>query len=374
MKRILLAVCGLSPQVITETLYALLQQGRLPDAVRILTTGEGKALCLANLFGSGDGHFHKFLNDYNLPETAIDFAPRHVHAVAATDGQALADIAGEEENELFLTACMQHAYELTAEPNRAVYFSIAGGRKTMGACLASAANFYGRPQDRVFHVLISPEFESSRDFYYPPRISQEIILYDRAGQPYRKETRYARISLVPMAFVSVRDRLMENNPALPEQPASLMMSLVREEKPELVINLPDATISWKGVQLDMMPARLALYAFFALLKKKSDCRGKGCRSCDDCFLPLSDVLDEQESITSLYRKIMRDKYIDEMSDTGITGLTAENFNMYKSKIHRDLERRFGPYELTQLEITSAGRRPNTSYGISLDRSQIRVII
>lgn len=53
MKRTLLAVCGLSPQVITETLYALFQEGRLPDSVHALTTTEGKARCLSNLFGSG---------------------------------------------------------------------------------------------------------------------------------------------------------------------------------------------------------------------------------------------------------------------------------------------------------------------------------
>ncbi|NLV24760.1 MAG: TIGR02584 family CRISPR-associated protein, partial [Deltaproteobacteria bacterium] len=41
MKTVLLAVCGLSPQVITETLYALHQQGRQVDAVRVLTTRQG---------------------------------------------------------------------------------------------------------------------------------------------------------------------------------------------------------------------------------------------------------------------------------------------------------------------------------------------
>ncbi|RKX57645.1 MAG: TIGR02584 family CRISPR-associated protein, partial [Thermodesulfobacteriota bacterium] len=42
---------------------------------------------------------------------------------------------------------------LTASKDTAVYFLIAGGRKTMSACLAVAAQFYGRPQDRVYHVL-----------------------------------------------------------------------------------------------------------------------------------------------------------------------------------------------------------------------------
>ena len=85
-------------------------------------------------------------------------------------------------------------------------------------------------------------------------------------------------------------------------------------------------------------------------------------------------MDQQDRITELYRKVMHGKYVDEMSDTGITGLTSENFNMYKSKIRKDLERRFGASESKQLEISSIGKRPYTRYGILLDQSQIRVVI
>lgn len=42
MKNILLAVCGLTPQVITETLYALHQDQRKVDAIHVITTRNGK--------------------------------------------------------------------------------------------------------------------------------------------------------------------------------------------------------------------------------------------------------------------------------------------------------------------------------------------
>ncbi|MFB3926224.1 MAG: CRISPR-associated ring nuclease [Syntrophales bacterium] len=42
MKNILLAVVGLSPQVITEILFALHQQDRKVDAIHIITTRKGK--------------------------------------------------------------------------------------------------------------------------------------------------------------------------------------------------------------------------------------------------------------------------------------------------------------------------------------------
>jgi CRISPR-associated protein (TIGR02584 family) len=86
-------------------------------------------------------------------------------------------------------------FALTRDPESAVFFSIAGGRKSMGACLTIAAQLYRRPQDRLYHVLVSPEFESCRDFFYPPPESRPLTLYYRLGQPYSKETRFARVTL-----------------------------------------------------------------------------------------------------------------------------------------------------------------------------------
>jgi len=49
MKNILLAVTGLSPQVITETLYALHQNNRKVDSVHVITTRDGKDLEIASV-------------------------------------------------------------------------------------------------------------------------------------------------------------------------------------------------------------------------------------------------------------------------------------------------------------------------------------
>ena len=83
-----------------------------------------------------------------------------------------------------------------------------------------AAQLYGRPRDRVFHVLVSAEFESNREFYYPARKSVPIELKDKNGQPYVKETRFARVNLVPIPFVSMRDRLSESVLTEPKDPAT----------------------------------------------------------------------------------------------------------------------------------------------------------
>ena len=50
-RKILVAVTGMSPQIVTETLFALVtQQGWLPDEVHVLTTGRGAGKISTALF------------------------------------------------------------------------------------------------------------------------------------------------------------------------------------------------------------------------------------------------------------------------------------------------------------------------------------
>ena len=62
-----------------------------------------------------------------------------------------------------------------------------------------------------------------------------------------------------------------------------------------------------------------------------------------------------------------------MSDTGIINLSSDNFNTYKAKIKGNLLGRFGPYILKDIEIASVGLRPNTRYGILMDKARIEIV-
>jgi hypothetical protein len=73
MKNILLAVVGLSPQVVTETLYALHQQGRPVDAIHLITTRAGKAAILSSLLAPGEGRYFRYLADFGIDLVPIPF-------------------------------------------------------------------------------------------------------------------------------------------------------------------------------------------------------------------------------------------------------------------------------------------------------------
>jgi CRISPR-associated protein (TIGR02584 family) len=373
MKTTLLAVCGLSPQVITETLFALHQHGRRVDAVHLITTREGKDKVLTTLLDPDTGRYFQYLKEYGIAPQSIDFSPRNIHVITDTHGREALDIADESDNENLLRKCLVQAFHLTSKIAQAVYFSVAGGRKTMSACLTLAAQMYGRPRDRIYHVLVSPEFESSPEFYYPPRESRLIELKDKNGNPYFKETRYAEVNLIPLPFVSIRDRLTEEYLRGPLDPATLMASLIREVPEKLVVNLVEGKVVYRGMELDLMPARLSLYAFFALQKKECPSPENRCGDCTECYLDLNALFEKQPRISELYRRLAGRRPLEEMSDTGILNLNGDNFAMYKSKISKNLRDRFGLYAGKDLDIVSTGRRPNTRYGIALDREKIEIV-
>ena len=373
MKNILLAVTGLSPQVITETLYAIHQNNRHVDAMHVITTREGKEKIYAELLGESKGHYYRYLEEYGLDPAVIDFGHHNIHVVTDKHGIEIPDIANETDNEQLLKKCLELTFHLTKDSETAVFFSVAGGRKTMSSCMTLAAQMYGRAQDRLYHILVSPEFESNRDFFYPPKKSHTIELRDNQGQPFYKDTRYAQVNLIHIPFVSIREQLSTDMLKEPNDPGSLMMSLIREDVFRLAVNLVTGKITYKKMECDMMPARMALYAFFIMQKKNCTQETENCGNCTECFIDIQTVFEKQDQITDLYRRVCGTRPLNEMSDSGITGLNADNFNSYKSKIKENLTNRFGPYALKELEIASIGKRPNKRYGILMDKAKIEIV-
>jgi len=374
MKQILMAVTGLNPQVITETLYALYQNRQKASEIHIITTRQGKERIFSELLCGKSGHYYRFLKEYRIDPASIYFGHDTVHVVMDQNGNELRDIFTADDNERLLRLCLDLTFHFTRQPNNAVFFSIAGGRKTMSSCLTLSAQMYGRPQDRLYHVLVSPEFESSRDFFYPPKESRKIELKDDAGQPYWKETRYARIQLINIPFVSIRDRLSPDYLNAPSDPATLMLSLIKDETPGLTVNINARKIIFKTLELDLMPSYMALYGFFALRKKACSLERETCAGCRNCFPDITAIMDLQAEISGLYKKICNNRPTDEMSDSGILGLTPENFRSMRSKLNKLILTTFGPYAARDIEIAAAGTRPDTAYGIRMDKTRLTVVI
>lgn len=266
MNNILLAVTGLSPQVITETLYALYYEGRPVHKIELITTRSGREMILKTLIDPA-GPLETFIKDFGITPGSIEFSHENIHVIQDGQGKPLDDIVDTEGNEALLHLCLKKTFDLTQHPDNAVFFLIAGGRKTMSACLTAAAQFYGRQQDRIYHVLVTPEFESCRDFWYPPPEPLEIETVTPGGLACKISTSQAKIELVSMPFVSLRHMLSEDMLKTVLSPADLMSVTIREPQPELVVNMKEKKIVYGGRELDVHPGYLALYAWFAEKKK-----------------------------------------------------------------------------------------------------------
>jgi CRISPR-associated protein Csx14 len=90
-------------------------------------------------------------------------------------------------------------------------------------------------------------------------------------------------------------------------------------------------------------------------------------------LDISQILTYNKEIADLYRTIITKRSsIPATSETGILALDQENFASYKAKLNKFLMHGFGTVALRDIQISSLGQRPETRYGLILDRSQIMI--
>jgi CRISPR-associated protein (TIGR02584 family) len=144
----------------------------IPTEVHLITTRSGAEKARLALLSDEPGWFHRLSHDYALPP--IHFTRDTIHVLEDADGKPLEDIRSPEDNRRAADGITGIIREFTADPDCALHVSIAGGRKTMGFFLGYALSLYGRPQDKLSHVLVSEPFEASLGFYYPTPTSRVL--------------------------------------------------------------------------------------------------------------------------------------------------------------------------------------------------------
>ncbi len=201
MQHKLVAVVGNTPQVMTEIFWALRVQHKVPiDEVFLITTTEGQKTCQERLLD--EGRFDKMLSDYKIDPNTVAFKPDHIHVFEDAEGNFLDDIRTSEDNRLARDQLFRWIENWTKNAHVALHCSLAGGRKSMGYLLGAAIQFFGRSQDRLYHVLVTPQaIETNPDFFFPPVHEAQIPTSD--GQ--KISTADVRIELAELPYVSVRD-------------------------------------------------------------------------------------------------------------------------------------------------------------------------
>ncbi len=181
-RRILLAVAANSPQIVTETVYALTQHTRpscMPTEIHVITTRQGEPFVRQLVCGTQPGWLAKLCADYALPAPACDHA--HIHLITDADGQALDDIRTHRDNTHAADCITRIVQQLTADPHSQLTVSLSGGRRTMTFYVGYALSLLGRAQDRLTHVLVDQEYFFHQEFFYPPPRSVWVVREDGSG-------------------------------------------------------------------------------------------------------------------------------------------------------------------------------------------------
>ncbi len=212
MSHTLLAVTGLSPAIVTETVWALAQEKprTLPQRVIFITTATGAEKIHQQLrtpFPAFGG-----LTAWQALRAALKAKdheliaeePRVISAANKKTGtlDTLTDIQTPEENDIAAGFILEEVRRVTMNPDTPLIASIAGGRKTMGALLHAAVTLLGRETDRLTHVLVDPPYDTLPSFFFPDQPGPPLT--DRDGKEHSPAK--ARVQLADVPFVPLRNR------------------------------------------------------------------------------------------------------------------------------------------------------------------------
>lgn len=369
-KNILLVVTGMTPQIITETVWALAcdplnDAPWVPDEIHVLSTQDGLTQIRSRLFA--DQIFSQFQKTY--PITAnIQFDERYLHVIKNDLNEALTDLKTPQDNEYAANAICEIIRDFTAQDNVTLHVSIAGGRKTMGFYAGYALSLYGRAQDRMSHVLVEEKFETARDFFYPTIDSSFVT--DRFDKEW--DAKDAQVWLAQIPFVRLKDAVKDKHQLKSDDSFSDVVSKINESfndvRVKILLHSYEIIVNEKFVIKDLPPREFAMFHWFADRRKNG----------------LEGIIAPNKNITSKdagpddFKKIKEltqefSSYYAELKNISDNGLNVDKkfFESVKSKLKESLETHLGLELASKISITQENR--GKPFYLSLQAENIEII-
>ena len=377
-KETLIFVAGTTPQIITETIYALSQKTSPvhPDELFIITTSTGRKKIEDTLLKQGV--LKSLVREYSLPD--IKLAEDSFIIVRDETGREIDDIKDESENEVMGDLITSLIQRLTADKGTRLHCSLAGGRKTISFYLGAALQLFGRPWDKLYHVLVTPEFETNSAFFYKPRKNRMIECRQPGGVTKRLNTKDAEIYLTDLPFIRLGNRLSLHGKGFTDLVAEgqreIDMAVIQ---PEVSVNLSKGEIFIGDILIRIPPVRIIIYTAF-LRQKVDNCEQPDrqyCVECTDCFKPLlhlkrNSIKTMSEDYGRLYGNSTakagewRDKW---SVDPAFEGMIRQNMSKINKAIRNNIvDSAVLPYYI----IAVSKKYGDTRYGVRVDKGKVRI--
>ncbi|MFY8299512.1 CRISPR-associated ring nuclease Csm6 [Pseudoalteromonas sp. SS15] len=286
---ILLAVSGMTPQIITETLYGIYQQDKdaVPTRIEVITTQSGKQRLIDTLLGP-DSPLENLVKDYNLPK--IHFNEDDIKVPCNPEGQPLEDVQTEQEQVIVADFITNHVRQLcnakvkiknegVAEEKYQydqIHASLAGGRKTMSFALGYAMSLFGRPQDKLSHVLVNEPYDRVPDFYYP---TPTQVMRTNSGKSAKYDLNKAVVTLANIPLVLMREEMPTQ--LMSDSASSYSNTVERinkanqltQETAVVELDFDNLSVHCSGHEVKLSPDCFAFYSWLAQESKEFHSEG-----------------------------------------------------------------------------------------------------
>lgn len=318
------------------------------------------------LLSDQPGWFHRLCKDWSLPPIAFDAS--HICILQDHSGNLLDDIRDDQDNQRAADGIADLVRRMTEDEHTEIHASIAGGRKTMGFFMGYAMSLWGRPQDKLSHVLISAPFESRPEFFYPTPTPHVIPARSPGQDPLDAST--AKVWLGDIPFVRLRGLLpssiTQQNSGFAQAVAAANQAL---DQIDLTIDIAQSCVNINQQRIALPPMQIGLLCLLAW-------------RCQHQLPPLpapskeGDDPEWKQQARQTLRLAMGDMRIPDSLDARLNDQKAmgDTFSQQLSKMEKTL-RNSGALPLSGLiareNIGTRGRQQG--YRLNLQAERVRIV-
>ncbi|NLY14992.1 MAG: TIGR02584 family CRISPR-associated protein [Gammaproteobacteria bacterium] len=376
-QNVLFLVTGMTPAIITETIWALacdpeldVEDRWVPDRVEVLSTEHGLNQIRSRLLESSV--LEKFKASF--PQLAnMTFDESCMHSIKENDaGAALVDLKTPEDNERAADQINERIRKLTSEENTCLHVSIAGGRKTMGFYAGYALSLHGRAQDRMSHVLVDERFENIQDFFYPT--PKSTFVTDRDNRVW--DASKAKIWLAEIPFVRMKDAIKKRHQLRTDSFIDTV-NKINEAANDISISLDVANktlvVNDKFVVDRLAPKEFAFFCMFAQAQKNGEVGLTGLTVEMDTPDAATEALQNNSKLASqfmVFYNQLRDVFYLEAKEFDIG---KKFFEQTKAKLKAELENSLGIELAAKLGIHNRNRKSGQPFFLDIPADSITII-
>lgn len=353
-KNILVCISGLTPQIVTETLYALsIQKNIQIDEIFIITTKRGKEVILGTDKDKKtpdvklSAEIANLSKDYKIKPPKFS-ANKNIF-IAEEESLELYDIKTDTDNILFPNKAAQLIEKLSKPNENILHVSLSGGRKSMSAHIALTLSLFARSGDKLYHILTDEKYEFGS--FYPKSEDEKKALII-------SEIPFVRLRALNLFKIKNGIKYSE----LVEQTQKRLAALTENAK--IIIELKKKSIKYKNRSIFLTPTQISLYMIFA------ESRING----EEGYL--INQIKELEFAQKLkqYLSTFYNQYFDENDKKHWhkKGIEAEYFYQNRSKINKALKTFLTDEEYNLFAVKSYKEWGNTLYKINANKERIGI--